>query len=197
MRKLQKNELNLLVLFASAVFLALNLMALRAWLQHRGTLAAEISQAKTALAPAQSWITGFLAKKTIFAKSWITAAEDLQSAKDWMQSHPAPGTTSQGASTELLNTVRNLAEKNNLKVVEETLLPAEAGQSDFVVLQTKIGGPFAGVAAFLFDLQSPTAWRSVSKMTIRSDSEPPNVVVDMEIHQYYHSPQSSDAGTEP
>ena len=182
MRKLQKNELNLLVLFASAVFLALNLMALRAWLQHRGKLAAEISQAKTALAT---------------AKSWITAAEDLQSAKDWMQSHPAPGTTSQGASTELLNTVRNLAEKNNLKVVEETLLPAEAGQSDFVVLQTKIGGPFAGVAAFLFDLQSPTAWRSVSKMTIRSDSEPPNVVVDMEIHQYYHSPQSSDAGTEP
>ena len=63
--------------------------------------------------------------------------------------------------------------------------------------QKKIGGPFAGVASFLFDLQSPIAWRSVSKMTIRSDSEPPNVVVDMEIHQYYHSPQSSDAGTEP
>lgn len=182
MRKLQKNELNLLVLFACAVFLALNLMALRAGLQHRGKLVTEISQAKTALAT---------------AKSWITAAEDLQIAKDWMREHPAPVTTSQGASTDLLNTVRNLAEKENLKVVEETLVPPEAGQSDFVVLQTKIAGPFAGVAAFLFDLQTPTSWRSVGKMTIRSDNEPPNVVVDMEIHQHYHSPQSSDAGTEP
>jgi hypothetical protein len=182
MRKLQKNELNLLVLFASAVFLAVNLMAVRAWLQHRGKLAAEISQAKTALAT---------------AKSWITAAEDLQSAKDWMQNHPALGTTSDGASTDLLNKVRSLAEKNNLKVIEETLLPTEVGQSGFVVLQTKIGGPFPGVAGFLFDLQSPSSWRSVSKMTIRSDNEPPNVVVDMEIHQYYHTPESSDAATEP
>lgn len=182
MRKLQKNELNLLVLFASAVFLALNLMAMRAWLQHRSRIAAEFSQAQTALAT---------------AKSWITAAEGLQGAKDWMQSHSAPGTTAEGASTDLLNNVRNFAEKNNLKVLEETLLPTSAGQSGFVVLQIKIGGPFAGVAGFLFDLQSPVSWRSVSKMTIRSDNEPPNVVVDMEIHQYYHSPRSSDAGTEP
>jgi hypothetical protein len=126
------------------------------------------------------------------AHSWITAAEALDSARDWMQQHPSPVEKPDAANTALLNTVRALAEKSGLKMAEETLLPGEeADGAQAAVLQIKITGPFSGVAAFLFELQNPTCWRSVEKLTIRSDSEPPNVVVDMEIHQYFRSPDTN------
>jgi hypothetical protein len=51
------------------------------------------------------------------------------------------------------------------------------------------------VATFLFDIQNPTSWRSVEKMMIRSDNEPPNVVVEMEIRQYFRPVDSNPAPT--
>ena len=113
-----------------------------------------------------------------------------------MKEHPAPVMTGEGASTDLLNAVRAEAEKAGIKVVEETLLQASPGsEGSSALLQTKLSGPFAGVARFLFELQSPTAWRAVSKMTIRSDTEPPNVVMDMEIRQYYVPPTTGGDST--
>lgn len=167
MRKLAKSEGRLLVVFATAVFLALNLIAMRGWLNYRRGVMASISQTRSAIDS---------------ARGWSLAAEALQPAREWTEQNPAPVTTDEAANTNLLNTVRALAEKSNLKMVEETLLP---GEGNAALLQAKISGPFSGVAAFLFELQNPTAWRAVDKMGLRSDSEPPNVVVDMEIRQHY------------
>lgn len=181
MRRLAKNEQRLLIIFSAAVFLALNLFAIRLWLQNRSALVANISQARSAIA------TG---------ESWISAAEALESAREWINQNPAPSATGDQASTNLLNTVRNLAEKSHLKLVEETLLPPEgtsAGQS--AILQVKLAGPFSGVASLLFELQSPKAWRAVDKMMIRSDNEPPNVIVDLVVRQYYRAPAAP--ATEP
>lgn len=181
MRRLAKSELRLLIVFGAAVFLALNLFAIRLWMQHRAALVGKTAQTRAAIA------TG---------TSWITAAEALQPAREWIGQNPAPVATGDQASTSLLHIVRNLAEKSNLKLVEETLLPpenSEAGPS--AVLQVKLGGPFSGVASLLFELQSPTAWRAVDKMMIRSDSEPPNVIVDLVVRQYYRPP--SPPATEP
>lgn len=174
MRNLARNELRLLIFFGAAVFLALNLFAVRAWTQHRAALVAKISQTRAAISTGQSW---------------TSAAEALVSARDWIDQNPAPEFSGERASTDLLNTVRALAEKSNLKLVEESLLPNEPGASaDSAILQAKITGPFSGVASFLFDLQSPTAWRAVDKMAIRSDNEPPNVIVDLVVRQYYRAP---------
>jgi hypothetical protein len=109
-----------------------------------------------------------------------------------MQEHPSPFKKTDAANTDLLNTVRTLAEKSGLKIAEETLLPGEeADGSRVALLQSKITGPFSGVATFLFELQNPTAWRSVEKMIIRSDNEPPNVIVEMEIRQYFRTSESA------
>jgi len=176
MRKLAKNESQLLLIFGAAIFLAVNLFLIRAWLSHRSSVADKISAAASAIS---------------ISSSWITAAEVLQPARDWMQEHPSPFKKTDAANTDLLNTVRTLAEKSGLKIAEETLLPGEeADGSRVALLQSKITGPFSGVATFLFELQNPTAWRSVEKMIIRSDNEPPNVIVEMEIRQYFRSSES-------
>ena len=153
MRRLAKNELRLLILFGAAVFLALNLFAIRYWLQSRGALMAKIDQTRAAIA------TG---------ESWIRASEVLQPAREWIDQNPRPVSSGDEASTKLLNTVRSLAEKSNLKLPEETLLPSEsspAGES--AALQVKLTGPFSGVASLLFELQNPAAWRAVDKMMIQ------------------------------
>lgn len=176
MRRLAKSEQRLLIVFAAAVFLALNLLFLRFWMQSRGALVANISQTRSAIAAGESW---------------ISAAEALQPAREWIGQNPAPTATGDQASTNLLNTIRELAEKSNLKLVEETLLPPEdsaAGPS--AILQVKLAGPFSGVASLLFELQSPQAWRAVDKIMIRSDNEPPNVIVDLVVRQYYRAPSA-------
>lgn len=184
MRKLAKSETRLLLIFGAAVFLAVNLFAVRAWLNHRAGLLASISETRATISTSHSW---------------ITAAEALEPARDWMQQHPSPVEKPDAANTGLLNKVRNMAEKSGLKIAEETLLPGEeADGARAAVLQTKITGPFSGVAGFLFDIQNPTSWRSVEKMMIRSDNEPPNVIVEMEIRQYFRpvEPNTSPTASE-
>ena len=181
MRKLAKSETRLLLIFGAAVFLAVNLFAVRAWLNHRAGVLAAISEARSAIST---------------SRSWITAAEALEPAREWMQQHPSPVEKQDAANTGLLNTVRNMAEKSGLKIAEETLLPGEeADGARAAILQTKITGAFSGVATFLFDIQNPTSWRSVEKMMIRSDNEPPNVVVEMEIRQYFRPLDSNTSPT--
>lgn len=181
MRKLAKSETRLLLIFSAALFLAVNLFAIRAWLNHRAGVSAAISETRSALS---------------ISRSWMTAAEELEPARDWMQQHPSPTEKADAANTGLLNMVRTIAEKSGLKIAEETLLPGEEAEGTrAAVLQTKITGPFSGVATFLFEIQDPKSWRSVEKMMIRSDNEPPNVVVEMVIRQYFRLSESNPIPT--
>ena len=64
-----------------------------------------------------------------------------------------------------------------------------------VAVSVKLTGPFEGVVRMLFALQSPTAWRTIEKLALKSDAQPPNVVADLELHQYFLP--STSAGPTP
>jgi len=171
MRKLATNEFRLLIFFCAAIFLAINLLAVRAWTGARSSLIQDIEAAHGRIAESRMWIDG---------------ASGISSSHEWIQAHPPKTSTADEASTGLLQLTRSAAEEAGLKVTEENLLPAATTTiGNAATLQAKRSGPFAGVTKFLFALQNPTAWRSVPKLIIRSDTEPPNVLVDMEVHQYY------------
>lgn len=172
MRKLTTNESRLLIFFCSAIFLAINLFAIRAWTGARSSLIRDAESARGRIAESRMWIDG---------------ASGIASSHEWIKAHPPQTSTAEQASTGLLQTTRSAAEEAGLKIIEENLLPAAATTiGNAASLQAKLSGPFSGVTKFLFAMQSPTAWRSVPKLIIRSDTEPPNVLVDMEVHQYYH-----------
>jgi len=171
MRKLATNERRLLIFFCAAIFLALNLLAARAWMTWRSSVVRDIEVTQSQLAEGQVWIEG---------------ASAIGSARAWMEAHPPSPLTADQSSTGLLKSFRDAAEEAGLKVAEENLLPAaDVNTGNAAALQAKLSGPFAGVTKFLFSLQSPTAWRSVPRLIVRSDAEPPNVLVDMEVRQYY------------
>ena len=171
MRKLTTTEFRLLIFFCAAIFLALNLFAVRAWTGARSSLARDLEEVRGKVAESRVWIDG---------------ASGIASSHEWIKAHPPQTNTAEQASTGLLQATRSAAEEAGLKILEENLLPAAATTTgNATSLQAKLSGPFSGVTKFLFAMQSPTAWRSVPKLIIRSDTEPPNVLVDMEVHQYY------------
>ena len=170
MRKLASSERRLLVVFVTAVFIAANLFVVRFWFDKRRDSARAIVASKVKLAE---------------YTSLVSAAEAIDSASAWIAANPPPALTADEASTALLGEVRASAEKAGLAIVEESLLPGTSGPDKSAVLQTKVGGPFAGFAAFLFGLQRPDAWRSIDRISIRSDKEPPNVIAEMVVRQHY------------
>ena len=171
MRPLAPSEKTLFLILCGAVFLALNMLGLRAFLQARTKVQQAIVAAKAELASDHSW---------------LELAETLHPAMAWMDSHPMPRMAPDDASSQLLKTEREAAEKAGLKVTEENLLPPQdAPQSSAVGVEAKLSGPFEGIVRMLFALQTPSGWRSVEKLTLRSDAQPPNVVADLELRQYF------------
>jgi len=171
MRPLAPSEKTLFLILCGAVFVALNLLGLRAFLQSKAKVQKAIVAAKAELAT---------------DRSSIEVAESLRSAMEWIAAHPMTQMAPEEASAQLLKTEREEAEKTGLKVVEENLLPSQDGeQGGTVSVAAKLSGPFQGVVKMLFALQTPTEWRSVQKLTLQSDDQPPNVIVELELRQYF------------
>ena len=171
MRPLAPSEKNLLLILLGVVFIALNMVGLHSFFQAKANLQRTIQKAKSQLAS---------------ELAWLTIADGLQPAEQWITSHPMQEISTDDASAELLKVEREEAEKAGLKVTEENLLPAQdSSQGKSVSLEAKFSGPFEGMVRMLFALQSPTAWRSIEKVVVKSDAQPPNVIVELVLKQYF------------
>lgn len=171
MRKLAPSEKTLFLVLCGAVFLAINLLSFRLYLNMDRQLQSNISTVQSQIAQ---------------GRGIIMMAETIQPATEWIRQHPLPTWTGDQASTELLKFERNEAEKDGLKIIEENLLPpGSSTYSSSVSVQEKISGSFESLIKFLFALQNPTAWRAVNKFVIKSDSEPSKVIIDLEIKQFF------------
>jgi hypothetical protein len=178
---MQPSEKRLLLILCAAVFLALNLLAFRTFLNSRKRIAGEIAATKSTLAE---------------DKGWLDVGEALRPAETWIKTHPMPAMPADEASATLLKTEREAAEKAGLKVTEENLLPGADGPLGSTVgVSVKLSGPFAGVVRFLHAIQGPSSWRVIQKLALRSDTQPPNVLADLEILQYFRVPATAAATT--
>ena len=177
MRQLAPSEQELFLILCVAVFIALNMFGLRAFFQARTKILHTIVAAKAELAS---------------DRGWIDLAGTVHPAIAWVNNHPMPIMTPDNASAALLKLERKEAEKAGLKVTEENLLPGQNSmQESTVAVSAKLSGPFEGIVRMLFVLQTPTGWRTVEKLTLRSDAQPPNVVADLEIRQYFRTESSA------
>lgn len=171
MKRLAPGEKRLLLILCGALFLAVNLLGLRAFLLARAGLWKSIASTRSGIAE---------------SKGWIERGEILREAMEWLDSHPLPQSSSDAASAGLLKSEREEAEKSGLKVIEENLLPSlSSTRESSVAVAVKLSGPFASLVKMLFAIQNPSAWRTIDKIAIKSDTQPPNVLVDMEVRQQF------------
>ena len=177
MRTLAPSEKRLLLILCGALFLALNMLGLRSFLQTRTKLRQSIVTARAELSE---------------DKSWVSLADTLVPADRWISTHPMPALAADQASAALLKSEREEAEKAGLKIEEENLLPPEGNPyGSSVSVSAKLSGPFQSMVKFLFAIQSPDAWRRVEKLTLRSDTQPPNVLAELELRQDFQSANPS------
>jgi hypothetical protein len=178
MRPLAPSEKTLFLILCGGVFLSLNMLGVRSFLQACRNVQQAILTAQSELATDQNW---------------LLVGDTLHPAMIWMNAHPMPQMANDDdANALLLKTERDAAEKAGLKVTEENLLPSQTvAQASSVAVSAKLAGPFEGVVHMLFALQSPTAWRSVDKLILKSDAQPPNVVAELELRQYFHQGPAS------
>lgn len=173
MRPLASSEKTLFFILCGAVFVALNLLGLRAFMQARAGVQRAIVAAKSEI----------MADHT-----WLELGKSLRPAVAWMDSHPMPQMEPDAASAGLLKFEREEAEKAGLKVIEENLLPSQStAQGSGVAVAVKLNGSFAGLVKMLFAVQTPTAWRTIDKISIKSDAQPPNVIADLEVCQHFNA----------
>lgn len=171
MRTLAPNEKYLLLLLCGALFIAVNLAGLRSFLKVKEGLRKSMIAATADVAS---------------DKSWIDMGRALSPAEAWINTHPMPRFAPDDASAQLLKSERDAAEQAGLKITEENLLPSsETPYGSIVAVSVKLTGPFGGVVKMLLALQTPTAWRTVTKLALRSDAQPPNVVASLELNQYF------------
>jgi len=183
MRSLTPTESRLLILFAGALFIMANLFGLKYGMRARAKLTRD---------------TAALESRISEDRSWMILAEDFVEPRQWLAANPPPVFAADAASTELIRVVRGGTEAQGLTMTEESLLPAEgaAGYPN-VNLQCKLSGAFPGFVHLLFELQKPGAWRSVEKLNVKSDATPPNVLVEMQIRQYFSDAQPSEPISQP
>jgi hypothetical protein len=178
MRTLAPSEKNLLFILGGAVFIALNMMGLHTFLQTKSGVQKAMIAVKSELSS---------------DRNLVELGRALKPADSWITAHPMPRMAPDDASAQLLKLERDEAEKAGLKIAEENILPSqETPYGPTVAVSVKLTGPFEGVVRMLFALQSPTAWRTLEKLALKSDTQPPNVVVDLEIHQYFLPPTSAE-----
>src|SRR5689334_23149972 len=134
MRKLAPSEKTLFLALCGAVFLALNLLSLKAFLNVHQGLQSKISLMRTKIAE---------------GRAAITVGESLMPATTWIHQHPLPLWNNDQASAELLKYERSEAEKNGLKIIEENLLPPHpSANAESVSVQIKLSGSFEGLVKF-------------------------------------------------
>ena len=173
MRTLAPSEKRLLLILCGALFLALNMLGMRAFLQTRTKLRKAIVASKAELSE---------------DREWVTLGQTLLPADRWISSHPMPLFAPDQASAALLKSEREEADKAGLKIDEENLLPAQGNPyGSSVNVSAKLSGPFQSMVKFLFAIQAPDAWRRVEKLTLRSDAQPPNVLAEIELRQDFRT----------
>lgn len=183
MRSLEPSEKRLLLILSAALFIAANLIGLRAFSQARAKIRTSAASARATLAD---------------EKTWVALAGTFLPAERWISGHPMPELSPNDASAELLRHEREAAEGAGLKVIDETLAPSSPGAyADAAGVALKLSGPFAGIVRFLYAIQAPDAWRTVDKLTLRSDSEPPNVVAEIEIRQLFRTSGGTSGSPSP
>ena len=177
---MQTREKTRLVILGVALFAALNLLGINLFVKGRAGMKKQTAAAKAELAT---------------DRSWIDLDESLHPADAWIESHPMRKQVAEEASAELLRVEREETEKAGLKISEENLLPVQqTPYGSAAAVSVKLTGPFEGVVKLLFALQTPSAWRTIEKLSLKSDAQPPNVIADLEIRQYFQAVSRPEEG---
>lgn len=117
----------------------------------------------------------------------ILADEERALARDkWLRENQPPLADAASASSALLDFVKQTAAEAGVTLSATKLLePAEGPAGTEIGIEIQASTRFDSAVRLLHSLQAPEKFISAAKFSIKSDAEPPNVVLDLRLVRHY------------
>jgi len=170
MKKLTSSEQRLLILFLTACGLCAAVFAFKLLGNaHRSMQARLVELRELSAANAR----------------WLAEKETWEARAKWMEKYPAPNLPPEEAASKLLSRLQSSLSAVGATIVEQGFSPAvRAGNFQAVPVKLKISASFPAFAKWLLELQQAQSYLGVRKVSLKSDTEPAQIVCEMEITQF-------------
>lgn len=172
MRALTSKEKRLLFALVGALFLLLNVVALKTFLGRRAALQANIAVLESEL----------MQSRTVLGQKdyWVERAE-------WLQANqPTDDTTTVDDDNRFMDFVESTAKQSGLAYTKRGGGPSPSQGALYAEVfdQSTVKGDMKSLTEWLSKLQQPKEFRAIKQLRIKS-GEPPEVICDIEVARWF------------
>lgn len=172
MRTLTPKERRLLIALVATLFVLLNVVGLRAFLNRQGALRGTIAKLQQELDLSRT----VLAQKDYWAEraAWLAANQ------------PVDDTSTIEDDGKFYEFVETSAKKHGLQYTRKAGNPLpQTGSYVEVYDASQVKGRMESLVKWFDELQQPKAFRAIKQLSIKSDAEPPDVICEIEVARWY------------
>lgn len=130
-------------------------------------------------------ITNLEARKSE-ADFWMQEKPVWDERRAWMLANMPALPPDGSAASSFLSEIQQSAQSSGLSIASQSLLEPVPGQ-DFekIGLRLRVGGKLEQLVRWLTTLQQPEKFQEVSSLNLKSDTEPPAVVCELQVSRFY------------
>lgn len=171
MRALTAKERNLLLALVAALFVLLNVVGLRAFLNRQAALQASIIRLQGQFDEGRAVLAG---------------KEFWQERAAWLEANqPSDDVTTTDDDAKFYEFVEKSAKNAGLSYTRRDAGKSENGASYAEIFDTsQVKGKMEALVKWLAELQQPKDFRAIKEITIKS-GEPPEVIAEVEVARWY------------
>lgn len=126
------------------------------------------------------------------AEGWIAKRDYWNERKDWLEKAEPPLTAAREDSSAQLELLQTTARGFGLSILDIELLQLPPNAFYHAVgAKLTVKGPWEGLVRFVSGLQEPTLFDVIPHFSVKSADPPPNVLCELEIQRWFHSPETT------
>ncbi len=177
MRPLTKLEKTLITALVGTVFLLANLFGISALLRQKRVLQLDGITLKGEKDEADIWLSQ--------KDKWLTR-------KTWLEKTQPNASQIEAAQSIFFEELQKSARALNLSIAEQGFGEvAETPHFHSVSVRMRVSGSLENATRWLAGLQRPELFQAITNFSLRSEKEPPNVNLELEIARYYRPANES------
>ena len=177
MRPLTKLEKTLIYALVGTVFLLANLFGISALLRQRRALQLDAITLKGTQDEANLWM--------VDKDKWLTR-------QNWLNKTQPKASQPEAAQSTFFEELQKSARSLNLAIDEQGFGEvAETTHFQSVAVRMRVSGTLENTTRWLATIQRPDLFQAITNFSLKSEKDPPNVNVELEIAKYYRPTNGS------
>jgi len=126
------------------------------------------------------------------ADIWLSQKDKWLTRKTWLEKTQPNASQIEAAQSIFFEELQKSARALNLSIAEQGFGEvAETPHFHSVSVRMRVSGSLENATRWLAGLQRPELFQAITNFSLRSEKEPPNVNLDLEIARYYRPANES------